>query len=307
MMMVCRVYHLNIHLGQNKICDLGNKTVMGNSQFFTGTALAFFLVAVGFLAGSYGTLIGIGGAVILTTVLLILYPDARPEALTSITMGIVFLNALSGTTAYARQRRIDYRNGIYFALATVPGTIFGVWTLHYIPQKAFSLIFGTVLLIFSVLIWLRPKIGTGAVTVPGTGNTYLTDRTGEKFEYTCNRPLGIMLSFIVGFIAGLLGIGGGIIHVPVLIYVLCFPAHIATATSHFILVFTGLTGTMTHAVSGTYYQVWPILLWIALGVIPGAQVGAWLSPKIKSLVLMRLLVLALVLAGVRLIVVSLLK
>ena len=85
-MMVCRVYHLNIHLGQNKICDLGNKTVMGNSQFFTGTALAFFLVAVGFLAGSYGTLIGIGGAVILTPVLLILYPDARPEALTSITM-----------------------------------------------------------------------------------------------------------------------------------------------------------------------------------------------------------------------------
>jgi hypothetical protein len=280
---------------------------MGNSQFLNGTSLAFFLVGIGFLAGSYGTLVGIGGAVILTPVLLILYPDAKPEALTSITMGIVFLNALSGTTAYARQGRIDYRNGIYFALATVPGTIIGVGTLHYIPQKLFALIFGIVLLVFSVLIWLRPKISPVTLPGPAAANTYLTDRTGEKFEYTCNRPLGILLSFAVGFIAGLLGIGGGIIHVPMLIYVLCFPAHIATATSHFILVFTGLTGTITHAASGTYSQVWPILLWISLGVIPGAQVGAWLSPKIRSLALIRLLVLALVLAGVRLIVVSLLK
>jgi hypothetical protein len=111
----------------------------------------------------------------------------------------------------------------------------------------------------------------------------------------------------VGFIAGLLGIGGGIIHVPMLIYVLCFPEHIATATSHFILVFTGLTGTLTHAASGTYAQSWKILLWIALGVIPGAQLGAWLSPKIKGLVLVRLLVLALVLAGVRLVIVGILS
>ena len=89
-----------------------------------------------------------------------------------------------------------------------------------------------------------------------------------------------------------------------LIYVLGFPAHIATATSHFILVFTGLTGTLTHAASGTYAQSWHILLWIALGVIPGAQLGAWLSPKIKGLVLIRLLALALVLAGVRLVLVG---
>jgi hypothetical protein len=92
----------------------------------------------------------------------------------------------------------------------------------------------------------------------------------------------------------------------VLIYVLGFPAHIATATSHFILVFTGLTGTLTHAASGTYAGSWQILLWIALGVIPGAQVGAWLSPKVRSLILIRLLVLALVLAGLRLLIVGIL-
>jgi uncharacterized membrane protein YfcA len=279
---------------------------MGSPEFLSGTPLVLFLVAVGFLAGSYGTLVGIGGAVVLTPVLLLLYPQAQPEALTSITMGIVFLNALSGTTAYARQRRIDYRNGIFFALATVPGTIFGVWTLQYLPQRVFAVIFGIMLLIFSALIWLRPKTRAAPQAVSGSSTSVLVDRNGEKFVYSCNRPLGVALSFGVGFIAGLLGIGGGILHVPMLIYVLCFPEHIATATSHFILVFTGLTGTLTHAASGTYVQSWHILLWIALGVIPGAQLGAWLSPKIKGLMLIRLLVLALVLAGVRLVVVGIL-
>ena len=100
--------------------------------------LALFLVGLGFLAGSYGTLVGIGGAVVLTPVLLLLYPQAQPEALTSITMGIVFLNCPFRHDGLRAPGRIDFRNGIYFALATVPGTIFGVWTLHYLPQKAIS-------------------------------------------------------------------------------------------------------------------------------------------------------------------------
>ncbi|RJO62828.1 MAG: sulfite exporter TauE/SafE family protein [Dehalococcoidia bacterium] len=276
---------------------------MGNVEFLSGFPLVLFLVGLGFLAGSYGTLVGIGGAVVLTPVLLLLYPQAKPEVLTSITMGIVFLNSLSGTIAYARQRRIDYRNGILFALATVPGTILGVWTLQFMAQRLFEVIFGAMLLVFSGIIWMRPHIELiqGAGEKQGHQRVVLTDRKGETFTYTCNRSLGIILSFGVGFIAGLLGIGGGIIHVPMLIYVLCFPTHIATATSHFILVFTGLAGTLTHAASGTYAQSWQILLWIALGVIPGAQLGAWLSPRIKGLILIRLLVLALVLAGVRLV------
>ena len=279
---------------------------MGNPEFLSGVPLILFLVGLGFLAGGYGTLVGIGGAVVLTPVLLFLYPRAQPEALTSITMGVVFLNALSGTTAYARQRRIDYRNGIMFALATIPGTIFGVWTLRYLPQRVFAIIFGIMLLVFSAIIWLRPKTCITPSAVSGASNNVLVGRSGERYVYSCNRQLGIALSFCVGFIAGLLGIGGGIIHVPMLIYVLCFPAHIATATSHFILVFTGLTGTLTHAASGTYAGSWQILLWIALGVIPGAQVGAWLSPRVRGLILIRLLVLALVLAGLRLVIVGIL-
>jgi len=273
---------------------------MGDS-IIHGVPMVLLLVSLGFFAGGYGTLVGLGGAVVLIPVLLLSYPDSEPQILTSITMGVVFINALTGTSAYARQKRIDYCNGVYFAIASIPGTIVGVWVLSYIHQQMFSIIFGAVLLIFSVVIWLRPK--SEQVVVPSDEtNCALTVRSGVHFDYACNRPLGIILSFVVGFIAGLLGIGGGIIHMPILLYVLHFPVHIATATSHFILAFTGLAGALTHAIAGTYVQSWNILLWIVLGVIPGAYVGAWLSPKIKGLMLVRLLALALVLVGVRLVV-----
>jgi len=85
---------------------------------------------------------------------------------------------------------------------------------------------------------------------------------------------------------------------PALVYLLHFPIHIATATSHFILVFTALTGSLTHTVSGVYAHSWQLLLWLAIGVIPGAQIGAWLSQRVHGVLIMRFLALALALMGI---------
>ena len=65
------------------------------------------LVLLGIAVGTYGTMIGAGGGFVLVPLLLILYPGKPPEAITSISLAVVFLNAASGTVAYVRQRRID--------------------------------------------------------------------------------------------------------------------------------------------------------------------------------------------------------
>jgi uncharacterized protein len=88
-------------------------------QFSAGTAVLLALIGLG--VGAFGTLIGAGGGFILTPILLLLYPHDSAQTLTAISLAAVFFNAASGTTAYARQRRIDYRNGVVFALATLPG------------------------------------------------------------------------------------------------------------------------------------------------------------------------------------------
>jgi uncharacterized membrane protein YfcA len=259
------------------------------------------LVGLGLLTGIYGTLIGLGGAVVLIPALILLWPQADPSTLTGISLAIVFVNVLSGTIAYSRQRRIDYRTGVVFAIATIPGAIIGVLITQLLNRVVFATIFGILILALSIFLLLRPRPRSDSQASSTSGSLRtLIDAKGETFVYRFNLWLGIALSFVVGFIAGLLGIGGGIVHVPAMIYLLHFPIHIATATSHFILVFTSLTGSLTHLAEGTYANYWQLILWLAVGVVPGAQFGAWLSRRLHGVLIVRLLALALAITGVRL-------
>lgn len=260
---------------------------MGESIINGGWILPTVLVFLGLLVGAYGTLIGVGGALVLVPLLLLLYPHATPEAITAISLVIVLINSIGGSVAYARQKRIDYRNGIIFALGTVPGVLLGIWTLQYVSRSMFTLIFGLVMIAISAFLIIRAQPPKVANSMNGT--------------YRCNRPLGFSLSLIAGYLAGLLGIGGGIIHVPVMVYIMCFPAHVATATSHFILIFTGATGTLTHLGQGSFDSDWLIIVWLAIGVVVGSQLGARLSKKIHGNVLIRLLAVALAITGLRLV------
>jgi uncharacterized protein len=93
------------------------------------------------------------------------------------------------------------------------------------------------------------------------------------------------------------------VHVPLLVSVLGFPTHVATATSHFVLAFMSLVATLTHLVSGTFHHGVGLRRAAALsvGVVLGAQLGAHLSQRLSSELIHRLLAAGLVLLGIRLI------
>jgi len=119
-------------------------------------------------------------------------------------------------------------------------------------------------------------------------------------RYHVELPLGIAMSFVIGFASSLLGIGGGFIHVPALIAVLGFPVHIATATSHFVLAIMATVGTITHILAGDLVDVWPRAVYLAVGAVVGAQVGARLSARVHGTVIVRLLAAALAIVALRL-------
>ncbi|PYM20287.1 MAG: sulfite exporter TauE/SafE family protein, partial [Candidatus Rokuibacteriota bacterium] len=83
------------------------------------------LVLLGGVIGAYGTLIGAGGGFLLVPLLLFMDPLSSPSAVTGISLSIVAANALSGSLAYARKRRIDYHVAIALGLASIPGTVIG--------------------------------------------------------------------------------------------------------------------------------------------------------------------------------------
>ncbi len=264
------------------------------------TLLAFGgLLLLGATVGAYGTLIGVGGGFVLLPFLLWLYPNDPSQVVASISLAVVFFNAFSGTAAYARMRRVDFRSGLMFASAALPGTVLGALSTSLIPRILFDYIVGGLLVIaaFWLLIQGRPAPEMQQEFSGGRFHTTLTDRSGNTYSYSFNPWLGVGISIMVGFISGMLGIGGGIIHVPALVHLLNFPVHVATATSHFILAIISLSGTITHLATGSLNHGIRRIIPLALGALIGAQFGARLSNRLHGQWIIRGLAIALFFVG----------
>lgn len=271
-----------------------------------------WLLPLGLIVGAFGTLIGAGGGFILVPILLLLYPGEKTELITGISLAVVFFNALSGSLAYGRMKRIDYKSGVVFSIATIPGAILGAVSTSYVPRRAFDLIFGVLMIVGALFLWLWTKedlpMGSShrephdsQVVRSGWTARELVDAAGVRYRYAYNPLVGIVLSIFVGFISSLLGVGGGFIHVPALTRLLNFPVHIATATSQFVLAIMALTGTLVHIANGVFVSGVRRTLLLALGVVIGAQFGAALSNRIGGKMIIRGLAVGLVLVGLRLI------
>jgi hypothetical protein len=271
-----------------------------------------WLVPLGFVVGAYGTLIGAGGGFVLMPVLLVLFPAEGPELLAAVSLAVVFFNAASGSVAYARMRRIDYRSALVLAAATIPGAVLGAMTTGYVPRRMFDAVLGTLMVLACAFLLWRPTPAKGegswsprllrilSPPLPEGEPASDTDRLG-----TYNLGLGLGLSFGVGYLSSLLGIGGGIIHVPVLSRLLRFPVHVATATSHLILAIMALAGTAVHVASGTFVRGTHRTAALAVGVVLGAQLGAWLSGRIRGGWIIRGLAGALGIVGIRVLLLAL--
>jgi uncharacterized protein len=263
-----------------------------------------WLALLGLAVGTFGTLVGAGGGFILTPVLLVVYPDLTPAQITSISLLVVFFNALSGSVAYARLKRIDYRSGLRFAAAGIPGSILGALAVHLVPTRVFDVIMATVLAVLAVVVVrLRPH-AERAIPRGRTKLRELVDAHGEIYRYRVPLGRGTAYSAGVGFLSSFLGIGGGVIHVPLMAGTLGFPTHIATATSHFVLVFMSGTASATHLIGGTITVGHGLRRAIALsvGVLPGAQLGARLSRRFSGPTIRKFLGVALFGLAVRLVV-----
>lgn len=263
----------------------------------------FWLIPLGFIIGTFGTLIGAGGGFVLVPILLLLYPKEDPEIITSISLAVVFFNALSGSVAYMRMRRIDFKSGLLFSITTIPGAILGAISTTAIPRRAFDLILGTLLIAISVLLIIRPNATPRRKTSTTSSHfsRHLLEADGTEHRFSYNPLLAVGVSFLVGYFSSLLGIGGGIIHVPFLSQILNFPVHVATATSHFTLAIMALAGTLVHVVMGTFHHGVRRMIFLAVGVLAGAQLGAWLSNRIHGKWILRGLGIALGFVGVHVI------
>jgi len=266
--------------------------------------LELLLIPLGLAVGAYGTIVGAGGGFVLVPVLLLIYPDEDPVAITSISLAVVFFNALSGSAAYMRLRRVDYLTGFIFAAATLPGAIGGAYLVGAVPRRVFDIMFGV--LLASLALYTMWGAGrTEHIREPLRGRGIITrtmpSADGGTYRYSYNVWQGAAYSTVVGLVSSLLGIGGGVIHVPIMITLLRIPTHVAVATSHFVLMFMTGAGSGVHLLNGDLGgENLARAALISLGAIPGAQIGARIAQRFHGAMIARLLVIALVALSVRL-------
>ena len=249
---------------------------------------SLLLFLVGIIVGFFGTVVGVGGGFIVVPFLTLVY-HLTPQLAVGTSMCIVTLNSISGAISYAKQKRIDYRTGIIFSFAMSPGAFLGAYLLQLVSKQTFDIGFGIVLLLIASYTMIKENYKS---TTEG-------EFIGEFHRPKFNMLLGIAISFFVGFYASMAGVGGGLIHVPAMIYLFKFHPFFAIPTSIFILAISSSIAVASHGLIGGVE--WSFVPFLGAGAIIGAQIGGKYSRKINSLWVIRTLVIVILIAAMRLI------
>ena len=246
--------------------------------------LDLWLLLLGFAAGVLGSMIGLGGGIVVVPVLTFL--GFSPALAASNSLFAAFSNAVASSASYAKQKRIEYSLGLKLGLLAIPGTVLGAFISHDITPSLFKILFGIVLIVSSVYIFSRRKM--------------------EPKKYNLSKQVMVLAtgaSFFAGIISSLFGIGGGIVFVPLMVIAVGLSMKIAAPTSQFILLFVSASGMIVHALLGhpDFYQA----LLLAIGAFGGGLVGSRLSLEITEKKLRIIVTIVMIAAAIKLFIDSL--
>lgn len=220
-----------------------------------------WLIPLGFAAGLLGSMIGLGGGIIVVPILTFLgFP---PTAAASNSLFAALSNAAASTISYSKQKRIEYSLGLKLGLLSIPGTVLGAVISTDVAPDIFKILFGFVLIASAAYIFLRKKI--------------------ETKEKTLSKQMivfAVGASFFAGIISSFFGIGGGIVFVPLMVVGMGMAMKKAAPTSQLILLFASLSGVIVHSLLGhpDFLQAG----FLAIGSFIGGLVGARLSIDVKE-------------------------
>jgi len=207
---------------------------------------------IGFASGAASGAFGIGGA-LLSTPGIRWTLGASPLIAVGTTLPVIIPTALTGVWTYTRGGFVDRR---FASVAAASGGVFavlGALATKVIPGEV--LLIATAVLIFFLALRMLPA--------PPSEHA-------PRLQPTI--PLFVVIGAASGLLAGLLGIGGGVILVPVLTVVLRFPLKTALGTSLAVVAAQAIPGTVVHAL--LHHIDWTIAAGLMIGVIPGARIGS---------------------------------
>jgi uncharacterized membrane protein YfcA len=266
--------------------------------------------AVGFLSG----LFGVGGGFLITP--LLIFYNIPPAIAVATGANQVIASSFSGSLAHMKRGTLDFKLGLMLLAGGIVGSTIGVYVfallrslgqLDLFISLLYVALLGTVgglMLVESVNAMRATRAGAATPSLKKPGHHNWIHRLPLKMRFRASKlfvsvipVLGI--GAIIGFLASIMGVGGGFIMVPALIYLLKVPTNVVVGTSLFHITFTAAFTTIVHATTNQTVDIVLALL-LMLGGVIGAQYGAKAGQKLRGEQLRALLALLVLAVALRL-------
>lgn len=245
---------------------------------------ALLMAAFGAVAGLLGSLLGVGGGVFLVPALVLWCGLDLSHAVSAGLVAVIASSSAAGTVNVGRGTA-NIRLGMVLEPATVLGALTGGFSAALIPARALIALFSVLLATITVLLWRRrAEEYDGPVTGAPSGAlsaSYHDSASGREVAYSIVRlPTALAASFAAGSLSGLLGIGGGVVKVPVLHLYCGMPMKAAAATSNLMIGVTAAAGAAVYLVRGAFEPV--VTAAVTLGVLGGSELGSRINRRVKD-------------------------
>jgi uncharacterized membrane protein YfcA len=264
--------------------------------------------AVGFLSGMFG----VGGGFLITP--LLIFYNIPPAIAVATGANQVIASSFSGALAHLKRGTLDFKLGTVLLAGGIVGSTIGIYIfawlrslgqLDLIISLTYVVFLGTVggmMLVESVSAIRRSR--SGAVTLKRPGHHNWIHRLPLKMRFRASKLFVSVIPVLglgagIGLLSSIMGVGGGFIMVPALIYLLKVPTNVVVGTSLFQIIFVAAFTTIVHAATNLTVDI--VLAFILmLGGVAGAQYGAKVGQRLKGEQLRALLALLVLAVAVRL-------
>src|SRR5699024_5337080 len=225
---------------------------------------------------------------------------ADPQAIVGISLVTMVFTGLSSARSYIKLKWDDMKTGLIFLSGSLTGRIIGGWVNNQINTNTFHFYLGILLIIIFIRMMMDDRkklVKDKQIDITNRTRTFEID--GEIYQYNVNYTPAFILSFLVGALSGLFGIGGGTISVPAMILFFGIPVQVAIGTSMFMIFFISLISSSTHIFLG--HIAWKYVIFFIIGSYLGGTAGARMSKWFKGNTLEWILRIVILIAAIRLI------
>jgi len=259
------------------------------------------LAGTGLIAGLVGSMLGVGGGLIIVPVLTLALHLPIQVAIGSSLVAIV-ANACTAAGTYTKAGMTNVKLGLLLETTTIPGAIIGGFAAAFIAPSVLSALFGLILIYVAYTMLTRQHFISAdnqtdvhlvqPENVPRGLSHSLADSYHDRnlnhiVDYKVNRTAtGLGTSFFAGVLSSLLGVGGGIINVPVMHLVMVVPMKAAIATSTFMIALTAATGAFIYQYYGNIYPL--VIAPLIISIVVGARIGVELAQRTGGVWLRRI-------------------